>query len=78
LPAPACAPGGTTASRRGKSRTTSRAGASSPKTVSHSLFQNDFSHDLQTKVLSTLNTKVVKQVALFKNAKGSIGFSSLV
>jgi hypothetical protein len=29
-------------------------------------------------VLQTLSTKVVKQVALFNNAKGSVGFYSLV
>jgi hypothetical protein len=34
-------------------------------------FQNDFSPKIQTEVLQTLNTKVVKQVTLYKNAKGS-------
>jgi hypothetical protein len=49
-----------------------------PKTVLLSLFQNEFSQFFQIEVLQTLNTKVVKQVALFNNAKGSIGFYSLV
>jgi hypothetical protein len=40
-------------------------------TVSLSPFQNDFSPKIQTEVLQTLNTKVVKQVTLYKNAKGS-------
>jgi hypothetical protein len=70
-PAPACAPGGTVASRRGKSRTTSRADTPSPTTVPLSLFQNEFSQNFQTEVFETLNTKVVKQVTLFNNAKGS-------
>jgi citrate lyase gamma subunit len=35
------------------------------------LFKKDFSRKIQTEVLQTLNTKVVKQVTLYKNAKGS-------
>jgi hypothetical protein len=70
-PALACALSGTAASRRGKSRTTSRADTPSPKTVPLSPFQNEFSQNFQTEVLQTLNTKVVKQVTLFNNAKGS-------
>jgi hypothetical protein len=69
--ATACAPGGTAASRRGKSRTTSRADTPNPTTLPLSLFQNEFSQIFQTEVLQTLNTKVVKQVTLFNNAKGS-------
>jgi hypothetical protein len=64
--------------RRGGARTTSCAGALSFKTVSFSPFQTEFSSKIQTEVLQTLNTKVVEQVTLFKNAKGSIGFFSLV
>jgi hypothetical protein len=40
-------------------------------TVSFNPFQNDFSPKIQTEVIQTLNTKVVKQVTLYKNAKGS-------
>jgi hypothetical protein len=47
-------------------------------TVSFSPFQTKFSPKIQTGVLQTLNTKVVKKVTLFNNAKGSIGFYSLV
>jgi hypothetical protein len=41
------------------------------KTVSLSPFQNEFSPIFQTEVPQTLNTKVIKQVALYNNAKGS-------
>jgi hypothetical protein len=41
-------------------------------------FQTEFSPKIQIEVLQTLNTKVIEQVTLFKNAKGSIGFCSLV
>jgi hypothetical protein len=41
-------------------------------------FQLDFLKKIQVGVLQTLNTKVVKQVALFNNGKGSVGFYSLV
>jgi hypothetical protein len=47
-------------------------------TVSFSPFQTEFSPKIQTGVLQTLNTKVVKKVTLFNNDKGSIGFYSLV
>jgi hypothetical protein len=40
-------------------------------TVSFSPFQIDFSPKIQTEVLQTLNTKVVQQVTLYKNAKDS-------
>jgi hypothetical protein len=40
-------------------------------TVSLSPFQNDLSPKIQTEVLQTLNTKVVKKVTVYKNAKGS-------
>jgi hypothetical protein len=40
-------------------------------TISLSPIQIEFSPKFQTEVLQTLNTKVVKQVALYNNAKGS-------
>jgi hypothetical protein len=46
--------------------------------VLFNLLSIKFSLKFQTEVLQTLNTKVFKQVALFNNAKGSIGFYSLV
>jgi hypothetical protein len=42
--------------------------------ISFSPFQTEFSPKIQTGVLQTLNTKVVKQVTLFNNAKGAMGF----
>jgi hypothetical protein len=42
MPAPACAPGGTAESRRGKSRTTSRTGASNPKQFHIDYFKLSF------------------------------------
>jgi hypothetical protein len=42
-----------------------------PQTVPFSPFQNEVSQIFQTEVLQTLNTKVVKQVTLFNNAKDS-------
>jgi hypothetical protein len=46
--------------------------------ISFDLLSIRFSPKIQTGVLQTLITKVVKQVALFKSAKGSTGFYSLV
>jgi hypothetical protein len=40
-------------------------------TISFSPLQIEFSPKFQTEVPQTLNTKVVKQVTLYKNAKGS-------
>jgi hypothetical protein len=40
-------------------------------TVSFNPFQKGFFSKIQTEVVQTLNTKVVKQVTLYKNAKGS-------
>jgi hypothetical protein len=54
---------------------TSRADTLSPKTVLLSPFQHDFSPIFQTEVLQTLNAKVIKQVTLFTNAKGSMVFT---
>jgi hypothetical protein len=66
-------------SRRGIARRdVVRGSAGVSPTISFSPFQIDFSPKIQTEVLQTLNTKVVKQVTLFNNAKGSIGFYSLV
>jgi hypothetical protein len=48
-----------------------RGSADVSNTVSFSPFQINFSPKIQTEVLQTLNTKVVKQVTLYKNAKGS-------
>jgi hypothetical protein len=48
-----------------------RGSAGVSNTVSFSPFQIYFSPKIQTEVLQTLNTKVVKQVTLYKNAKGS-------
>jgi hypothetical protein len=48
-----------------------RGSASASKTVSLSPFPIEFSPKIQTEVLQTLNTKVVEQVTLYKNAKGS-------
>jgi hypothetical protein len=39
--------------------------------VSFSLLSIEFSPKFQTEVLQTLNTKVVKQITLYKNAKSS-------
>jgi hypothetical protein len=58
---------------RGRRRARERRHSS---TVPFSLFQT--SPKIQTGVLRTLNTKVIEQVTLFNNAKGSIGFYSLV
>jgi hypothetical protein len=41
------------------------------QTRSLSPFQKDFSPKIQTEVLQTLNTKVVKQVTLDKDVEGS-------
>jgi hypothetical protein len=46
--------------------------------ISFDLLSIRFSPKIQIGVLQTLNTKVVKQVTLFNNAKGSIGSYSLV
>jgi hypothetical protein len=46
--------------------------------VSFNLLSIKFSPKFQIEVLQTLNTKVIKQVALFNNAKGSIEFYLLV
>jgi hypothetical protein len=48
------------------------------RAISFNVLSIKFSPKFQTEVLQTLNTKVVKQVALFNNAKGLIGFYSLV
>jgi hypothetical protein len=48
-----------------------RGSAGASKTVSFRPFQIKFSPKIQTEVLQTLNTKVVEQVTLYKNAKGS-------
>jgi hypothetical protein len=48
-----------------------RGSASVSNTVPFSPLQIEFSPKIQTEVLQTLNTKVVKQVTLYKNAKGS-------
>jgi hypothetical protein len=48
-----------------------RGSAGASNTISFSPFPIDFSPKIQTEVLQTLNTKVVKQVTLYKNAKGS-------
>jgi hypothetical protein len=48
------------------------------RAISFNLLSIKFSPKFQTEVLQTLSTKVVKQVALFNNAKGSVGFYSLV
>jgi hypothetical protein len=45
--------------------------------ISFNLLSIKFSPNFQTEVLQTLNTKVVKQVALSNNAKGSVRFYSL-
>jgi hypothetical protein len=45
--------------------------------ISFNLLSIKFSPKFQTEVLQTLNTKVVKQVALSNNAKGSVRFYSL-
>jgi hypothetical protein len=60
---------------RGRRRARERRRSS---TVSFSPFQIEFSPKIQIGVLQTLNTKVFKEVTLFNNAKGSIGFYSLV
>jgi hypothetical protein len=49
-----------------------RRSAGASNTVWLTPFKIDFSPKLQTEVLQTLNTKVVKQVTLYKNAKGSL------
>jgi hypothetical protein len=60
------------ASRRGVARRdVVRGSAGVSNTVSFSRFQFDFSPKIQTEVLQTLNTKVVQQVTLYKNAKDS-------
>jgi hypothetical protein len=41
------------------------------KTVSFSPFQIKFSPKIQTEILQALHAKVVEQVTLYKNAKGS-------
>jgi hypothetical protein len=70
--ASACARNRGTASRHGVARRdVVRGSAGVSNTVSFSLFQIYFSPKIQTEVLQTLNTKVVKQVTLYKNAKGS-------
>jgi hypothetical protein len=46
--------------------------------ISFDLLSISFLKKIQAGVLQTLNTKVVKQVALFNNGKGSVGFYSLV
>jgi hypothetical protein len=48
-----------------------RGSASASNTVSFTPFQINFSPKLQIEVLQTLNTKVVKQLTLYKNDKGS-------
>jgi hypothetical protein len=48
-----------------------RGSAGASNTISFSPFPIDFSPKIQTEVLQTLNTKVVKQVTLYKNAKDS-------
>jgi capsid protein len=48
------------------------------RAISFNLLSIKFSPNFQTEALQTLNTKVVKQVTLFNNAKGSIGFYSPV
>jgi hypothetical protein len=46
-----------------------RGSAGASNTVSFTPFQIDFPPKLQTEVLQTLNTKVVKQVTLYKMPK---------
>jgi hypothetical protein len=48
-----------------------RGSAGVSNTISFSPLRFKFSPKIQTEVLPTLNTKVVKQVTLYKNAKGS-------
>jgi hypothetical protein len=68
----ACARNWGTASRRGITRRdVVRGSAGVSNTVSFSPLQLEFSPKIRTEVLPTLNTKVVKQVTLYKNAKGS-------
>jgi hypothetical protein len=71
-PAPQRARNRGTARRRGVARRdVVRGSAGASKTVSFSPFQIKFSPKIQTEVLQTLNTKVVEQVTLYKNVKGS-------
>jgi hypothetical protein len=59
-------------SRRGVARRdVVRGSAGVSNTVPFSPLQIEFSPKIHTKVLQTSNTKVVKQVTLYKNAKGS-------
>jgi hypothetical protein len=48
------------------------------QTVSFNHLCTGFSPIFETEVVQTLNTKVARQVTLYKNAKGSRGFYSLV
>jgi hypothetical protein len=48
------------------------------KTVRLTPFANEFSPDFKMEVTQTLNTKVVQQVTIFKNAQGCMGFLSRV
>jgi hypothetical protein len=48
------------------------------KTVRLTPFPIEFSPDFKMEVTQTLNTEVVQQVTIFKNAKGCVGFFSRV
>jgi hypothetical protein len=65
--------------RRGMPMARRRAlGHEGAKTVRLTPFSNEFSPDFKMEVPQTLNTKVVQQVTIFKNAKGCMGFLSRV
>jgi hypothetical protein len=65
--------------RRGMPMARCRAlGREGAKIVRLTPFSNEFSPDFKTEVTQTLNTKVVQQVTIFKNANGCMGFFSRV
>jgi hypothetical protein len=65
--------------RRGMPMARRRAlGREGAETVRLTPFANEFSPDFKMEVTQTLNTKVVQQVTIFKDAKGCMGSLSRV